>query len=194
MTHPKSEDVLKVIENFKLIPERKRMEKDSLDMMEPDVTSYGHACGTVHCHAGWYAAVNIKKFPSLSHLTFFDGANLLTRDIFPELNEIDQSTLYVDRNLPKWATDNPQIWGNEDGGTMFCDEYAFYHETKRPEGAKSVQDIIDHWQEVYERLLVLEGKASAYPAYKDITKELAETAVVEEVSDLVKQKEQTCQM
>jgi len=153
MTNPKSSDVLKVIENFRKVLPRATL-LFNLDMRNPKVNN-DYQCGTVHCHAGWYAVAVCDLSRPIS---FSAGVVQLVEDLgFSSVTE-----------LVSWAMVNVEIWGNTKGGLMFEYESAFYHEEKRPRGALTLQDIIDHWTEVYERL-----KAQEAPKYPDITKELA---------------------
>jgi hypothetical protein len=135
--HPKSENILKVIKTFeKVLPSAKK--RGHLDMTEPKVRE----CGTVHCHGGWFAVAvcDLKK-----GVDYIDGANEMARML--------GFAFYLD--LESWARDEEKIWGNDAGALMFSDSSAFQSE-KRPEGAKSLQDIVDHWKEVYERVVKFE--------------------------------------
>jgi hypothetical protein len=149
MTHPKSSDVLKVIEGFKkVLPKAGR-----LDMGQCAV-NVGHTCGTVHCHAGWFAVAvcDLNKRLDYSH----------GRDAMAEILGLRPE------DITQWAHRFPDVWGNNFGLYMFGASYAFFHSEKRPDGAVHLQHIVDHWTDVYERLKALEA-----PVYVDITKELA---------------------
>lgn len=139
---PKSTDILKVIKNLKkVLPQATR--KRHLDMGECMVNKHDYECGTRHCLAGWYAVATCN---TKNALDFVDGVNKMVKHLgFPNENEFS-----------KWASTNPQIWGNEDGYGIFSDKDAFYNKEKRPEGAENLQHIIDHWEEVYERIKKLE--------------------------------------
>ncbi len=143
MAHPTKAQVQHIIDNFNTII---HLAKDdySLDMME------GHACGTTHCHGGWYwVAKNgdhgIEDDESTDGMAFEDGADMLARDLgFKD---------YV--HLEDWAKYNPEIWGNYDGSAMFVDEKAFTSKdpnSRRHKTIYNLQDIIDHWCEVRDRL------------------------------------------
>lgn len=150
MQHPKSSDVKKVIDLFKsVLPKASR--EGHLNMMEGGVNLY-HECGTVHCHGGWYAIAANLHFRRILGMQFkrtvsyFDGANAMAKALgFKHYEE-----------LRMWANLNPNIWGNYFGTTMFTMSLAFEHPHKRPYGAKNLQHIIDHWQEVHDRLVILE--------------------------------------
>lgn len=119
------------------------MEGAGLDMMEGHVNVPGHVCGTIHCHAGWYAIAACD----LTHiLSYFDGSRQMALDL-----GVNNPSL-----IEAWASTNPKIWGNRNGSAMFCEEEAFFHPTKRHNGAENLQHIIDHWTEVYERVKALE--------------------------------------
>lgn len=145
MKHPTSEAVLNVINNFKkVLPLAKRY--DHLDMKAISV------CGTIHCHGGWYAVAtcDLRK---IEDLYFTHGVVQMEIDL--GLEHIKGSLFF---SLQYWAVANHYLWGNECGGLMFKDALAFYHKDKRPFGAQNLQHIIDHWTEVYERLLLLENQ------------------------------------
>jgi hypothetical protein len=57
--------------------------------------------------------------------------------------------------LAKWASDNPEIWGNSEGWWMFLRGSAFGRGQKFP-----AQVLVDHWQKVGERLKKLEDQKS----------------------------------
>lgn len=97
-----------------------------------------YVCGTVHCHAGWYA---IAVCDTSKNLDFFDGIQELAKDLGFE-NGL---------KLKLWGASNPKIWGNKNARDMFSNKVAFVSNT-RPEGAKTLQNIVDHWEEVYNRL------------------------------------------
>lgn len=144
MKHPTSQQVLTVINNFKkVLP--KAIGEDALDMMATNV------CGTIHCHAGWYGVSVIsrwRKVLSFGHLSFTSGAEMMAKDLGFESME----------HLKVWAKGNDSIWGHYLGEGMFSSANAFYNKNKRPLGALNLQHIIDHWTEVYERLLALENQ------------------------------------
>lgn len=151
----KSENILEVIAVFKkVLPMAVR--EDHLKMSCPHVNNMDERCGTVHCHGGWFAigACDLKK-----PVDFMKGGSEMAKML--ELGDSVYSVMY-------WAEENIPLWGNKYGSKMFTGERAFYHETKRPHGAKNLSDIIDHWTEVYERV-----KATEQPSYPDITASLA---------------------
>jgi hypothetical protein len=126
-----------VIDNFrKVLP--LTVQENHLAMHQGAVNTDGYKCGTIHCHAGWYAiaACDISK-----PLMFVHGSHQLAQDL----------GFAHHLHLRLWARDNPEIWGNEHGTQMFIDKQAFESES-RLEGAQNLQDIIDHWSEVQSRL------------------------------------------
>jgi len=172
MKHPTSKQVFAVVANFKSLKPRRSfigfkipME---LDMKAATVNEDGRLCGTIHCHAGWYAVAvcNLKE-----RLNYTSGVERLQYDLGFE-------TYYT---IEIWAEQYSNIWGNGFGRAMFSDALAFYHQEKRPNGAKDLNDIINHWQEVGERLLAMEMEEKKI-VYKDITSELA-VFPIEETTD-----------
>lgn len=144
----KSENILKVIDTFKkVLPLATR--KNHLDMGETFIKQkdLGHKCGTVHCHAGWYgvAKFDLSKEPVV---TYLKGADAIAQDLGFKRTK-NGTPRY---GLSDWAGQNPNIWGNPFGDRIFSHEIAFMNFEKRPQGAETLQHIIDHWQEVYERV------------------------------------------
>lgn len=156
MHTPHSSQVLKVINNFKMVLPIAKTE-DNLDFYECGLQK--EKCGTVCCHGGWYSVAS-KIFRNKHTSDFYlDGAIKMAKDLgFRRWEE-----------LITWAEDNSEIWGNVNGVDMFTvvGSVSFISKS-RPEGAQKLQHIIDHWTEVYERLLAIEQ-----PTYPDITKQLA---------------------
>lgn len=138
----KSENILKVINNFKkVLPMAKRDRQ--LDMSQSDVNFAGYPCGTIHCHAGWYAVASCDVLTKI--LTYVNGIEQMAKDL-----DIPYEIILL------WASSNYEIWGNCYGSRMFNNRIAFCHPVNRPEGARNLQDIVDHWTEVYERVKIIE--------------------------------------
>lgn len=146
MKHPTSDAIAEVINVFKkVLP---MATEHHLDMTDGRVNTDNHQCGTVHCHGGWFA---VGACDAILLLDFLDGAKELARML----------GFRGKYDLVLWAKDNPKRWGNPYGAEMFCDSIAFYHRTKRPYGAKTLQHIIDHWEEVRKRTIEAEKKEVA---------------------------------
>lgn len=140
----KSDDILKVIENFKkVLPMATK--KGHLNMSEMRVKGDDYQCGTVHCHGGWYTVATCKMD---KHILFVEGAEKLARHL----------GFKSPHDLKLWAEENPKLWGNDNGYDMFGDKLAFLNTELRPKGAKTLQDIVDHWTEVYKRVKKLKKK------------------------------------
>lgn len=159
----KSENVLKVINKFKSILDL----NPQLDMKEC-LVNYRNACGTPHCHAGWYAIASKSKFRRrfMPETNFTEGVKIMAADL-------RFMGLFAERAMREFFADNPSIWGNEYGGSMFSEKVAFKctYTDKRQFGAESIKDIIDHWQDVYDRLVILEKKNSVEISNPPITAE-----------------------
>lgn len=138
---PKSEDIRKVIDLFKsVLP----MATDPchLDMMEGSVKSDHHKCGTVHCVAGWFAiAIGLHKRKRI--VNYEHGAQKMAIML----------GFTCTWDLKKWAALNKILWGNDDGINMFVQKDAYQNRITRPNGANNLQEVINHWEEVYERAL-----------------------------------------
>ena len=128
-------------------------DQDAVDMTETKVSvpmskrRRGHYCGTVHCHAGWYALAcewdggspHLGDDPD--HVVDYrHGVRLLKRDLgaAPDV----------------WAEENPDIWGNDWGGEMFGSAVAFGGPDGDP--TLTVRKIVDHWKGVAGRMEAVE--------------------------------------
>lgn len=167
----KSENIIKVINNFKSVLYM-ATSKDHLRMGVAFVNQGGHTCGTVHCHGGWYAIATLMDVIKVNAVDYGDGANKMAEDIGFDVS------FSVGEPLCTWAKKHPELWGNNNGEYMFSAAMAFYHKDKRPCGAMNLEDIINHWEDVYERV-----RATEYP---DITSELA-VLPINETSDKITQ-------
>lgn len=159
MRNPTSQQVQKVIDNLtSVLPltfDKNGKQRDKhLSMAVGSVRTTDehlgviHECGTTHCHGGWYAVAVCDR--TRQSIGYMDG----TMKMAEHLGFKD------DMQLEYWAYENPEIWGNDWGVSMFEaeGEKAFYNESCRPQGATNLNDIIDHWKEVKQRLVELENK------------------------------------
>lgn len=121
-----------------------RQEKDFAEIDMFEARTRETSCGTICCHGGLYA---IAKGLNLSRKTlgadFQNGAGLMAEDL---------GFLNTD-SLKGWAEANPQIWGNICGSAMFYSRRAFFPEDR---DEITVDDIINHWEEVGMRLYMEE--------------------------------------
>jgi len=143
-------------------------------------TGVGYHCGTINCCGGWYVvAKSMECGTCAGYFTY--GIKFICEDLgFP----IDFDVINYNAGTASicyWAKDNPSIWGNNEGQFMFNDKHAFYHPTKRPEGALNLRHIIDHWTEVAERVKALEAQQTRM----DITKSLAVIPVDEKLDAII---------
>ncbi len=157
MQHPTPEQVQTVIDNFESIKHLVK-DKSQINMSEPSVKSSGncelddagYACGTVHCHGGWYAVALIQNnsldIDGLEYVSYSEGAASMAAHLGFD-DEI---------KLQRWAGQNPSIWGNEYGDSMFYVEAAFvgvvYNDLDELMEIEGMQTIIDHWKGVKKRL------------------------------------------
>jgi hypothetical protein len=95
----------------------------------------GHVyeCGSAMCHGGWYAIIRGANY-------YLTGAGLLAQDL----------GFAYSRGLEDWAALNPKIWGNKNGGSMFCSSSAFCKNAH----ITDLSQIIDHWKGVKKRALI----------------------------------------
>ena len=147
-----SEKIFEFVEIFETILPYAEHE-NALNMNEPAISTVErlfvaqrHQCGTTHCHAGWFYLA--KKWDRKS--------DYLKEDDDIDYREgIDLINSFFMCCVQDWAETNYNIWGNDYGNNIFINELAFLSDT-RPEGAKNLQDIIDHWGEVGMRLQIQE--------------------------------------
>lgn len=161
----KAEDARKVALLFQKVA---NIESNQIDMETTHILdlNYGNVCGTVACHAGWYAFCRAsdadvrwndcngdeekmlfweKPMPDsygLLHsqnVSWLDGSLMLAKDLG-----------FLDRNdLCLWAQENLKIWGNEHGYSMFTSPLAFGVECHLN---LTLQHVADHWHGVADRL------------------------------------------
>ena len=108
-------------------------------------------CGTPACHGGWLAFAASKGcFPSFRWEE--DFALIYTRgsQVLHWLCGWRHWGTEFDQNpLPKWAKENPRLWGNEWGEKMFGLSNAPFNDDKIH---LTIKDIIAHYRGVVERL------------------------------------------
>lgn len=144
----KSENILKVIRNFEKIAPNAIVDMDraSVDYL---------TCGTPHCHAGWYAIATTSYFPGLRKYmsgrnSFYEGAEVMAKDLgFQDIE-----------SMKEFFCENNVIWGNSYADSMFMDRMAFWHPKNRSYGAQTIEDIIDHWRDIYIRIKAIEDLAA----------------------------------
>jgi hypothetical protein len=184
--HPTSQQVRTVIDNFKKVLPIANGHKFMLDMGCPYIYKEENivkeeSCGTPMCHGGWYAAATLQD--KMKEVSLDTGARFGRRQYFMDYNNgaeqmaIDlgftqtddgeyenfegkmiKETIEARTHLRDWASENPQIWGNRNGEDMFHSKDAF--ETEGSDGAESLQDIVDFWEKVYERIVALEKEVA----------------------------------
>ena len=89
----------------------------SCDMME--ATLQHPECGTPGCHSGW-AAIALGDFEIGQGYTD-SGYRLESYLGFPH----SEDPVSHDGSLPTWAYENPELWGNSIGDSMFCSGGSF---------------------------------------------------------------------
>lgn len=117
--HPKSENILKVIQNFeKVLPMAKH--EDHLQMMSGGI--HKTSCGTYACAGGWYVYSIKNRVGQDRELRFTDGIRGMSIDL-----GIDPSShVWASNNLISgWAMENPELWGNQYGLAIFADARAY---------------------------------------------------------------------
>lgn len=164
MSHPTSAQVQKVIDNFKSALPLATME-GHICHSEPRVCSWNYKAGTIHCHGGWYVVGSRKLKRRRMSVFAYIEYRLKNRGKFCAYRGIlfDEGIEQMERDLGNieiriWAQENPVIWGNDKGEKMFglSGNKLAFQSTKRPNGATCLQEIVDHWEEVRDRLIVLE--------------------------------------
>jgi len=147
MRHPTKAQVADLIANFEQVICRHpngRLDMAEVGVHEPDGVA---VCGTVHCHAGWYAVSYLESAEESARCD--DGENYDYTDGQQWMAETLGFTCSWE--LESWAENHPSIWGNSHGGVMFSNTKAFIT-VDTPLGAADVRDIVDFWKDVKERL------------------------------------------
>lgn len=132
-----------VIDNLRQVLPR-AMHATALDMQQGAVNK-GHECGTTHCFAGWYA---IAALPNDMAMNYKEGVKLIDQHLGFNVSDFP----YALDCFVGFIIDNSDIWGNHRGADVYTDRMAFYHAVKRSKGAENLQHIIDHLEEVRDRL------------------------------------------
>lgn len=125
-----------VIDNLKKVLPMATME-GHLNMLQSEV-NYEHRCGTIHCVGGWYA---ISTCDLSNTVDYEDGAHNMATHLGFKRKE----------DMKRYYDDRLDLWGNGHAINMFLTPCAYYHHTKRPEGAQTLQHVIDHFEEVRDR-------------------------------------------
>jgi len=145
MKHPNPERCRELGTLFLMIdeePSEKRVNMMNGSWPNETLDTIGE-CGTVSCHAGWLAwgmgadtnATNGKGFMHYAHIL----AEFVGKDSA--------------NDLTVWAATNTGLWGNENGGGMFHDSYAFSNRTENePWRATTLKEIGIHWLKVADRI------------------------------------------
>ena len=153
MITPEKIDI--VLKNFEKVLPMTEGNREHLLMSEPRVQDLGsnHACGTVHCAAGWYAVSQKDtrrwkyRFSSNEDVGYLWGAHWMAEDLGFKINPLEE--------LEIWASINSEIWGNSLGEAMFKSQWAYGDEEDTR--ARSLKDIYDHWGRVKSRLQKLKN-------------------------------------
>ena len=133
--------VLAVIDRLKSVEELASKE-GMLDMTEGNVkfNFKQNTCDAPHCVAGWYVIAckddneYIERQLIDDDCTYEDGALFMARDLG-----------FVDKfEVENYFYDNPKIWGNNRGFSLFVEDEAYNYE--------GFSGVIRHWQDVYDRL------------------------------------------
>jgi len=130
--HPSAEKCEQLGLLFLAIPEAYPEAK--LDMQE-----FNWRCGTYACHGGWYEIICNPKIEK-GKLDYLKGANRMGKFL----------GFRSGWDLMGWASDNPKIWGNQQGYDLFSTQSAFF--------APGLKGIGKHWLQVADRLRKLEAK------------------------------------
>lgn len=126
--HPRPYRLRKVAEQFRKFAkvESNKLEFSRTPAPTPKAAKTSIGCGTVACHAGWAipALINIKVFslddkPDSSG-RYFEYASFIVGDIELGIYLFDQNRDdYPEKHLDTWASENPALFGGENGSMMF---------------------------------------------------------------------------
>ncbi len=100
------------------------------------------ACGTIACHAGWFAISRNLSRSCIDRITVQTSGD----DMAKYLGFSNRDELEIFMKL------NPEIWGNKNGGGMFCHHEAFL--TDLDSTPLTLEVIGEHWLKVADRIEV----------------------------------------
>lgn len=175
--NPTSQQVQVVLDNFAKVLPIANGHEDLLDMTEGHVIKTSKIrraseteCGTPMCHGGWYAVAVLEKLQENygEKIIVFDeieaihvrkeGKQFAFIDYNEGAEQMAKDLGFDDKiDLMNWADENNEIWGNYCGSDIFSSSAAF----KDPDTgvrAKSLNDIVKHWERVRDRLIALEAQ------------------------------------
>ena len=106
-------------------------------------TAYQGSCGSPACHAGWFnVALGLGEVIS----NYMYGADRMAAYLGFANGE----------HLQYWAENNPKLWGNHFGYSMFSSSLAFGKLMfSNDTDLLTVKDIGNHWLKVADRLAAL---------------------------------------
>lgn len=108
--------------------------KRKVDMVDPK----WELCGTVACHAGWFAVARNKR-RRINKYHCIDSSDDMAK--FLGFKDRDHFRFYF--------YNNRKVWGNRFGNTMFFNWKAFDPDNNKP---KTLETIGKHWLEVASRM------------------------------------------
>ena len=169
MKHPTSVQVAEVVRRFDWVLEEFSKRGDCTIDMQCGIVEDDPGCGTIACHAGWYAVAKLHVLGSgfywedaedreqikilmagVDVVNYGFGAGSLAYDLGFK-DEYD---------LQEWAASNPSIWGNCHGYHMFINPWAFKSGDVDDERPFDLRYVRDHWDAVRRRLDVIENEES----------------------------------
>lgn len=144
--HPTPAQVQLIIDNLKSIEEQAN-QPGAFNIDQASVATHNHACGTVHCVAGWYAVACQQRSEHIvmqiakKRCTYKDGARLMAIHLgFCRIGKLED-----------YMMNCPDIWGNEHGAVMFYELRAY---TGLKFSSKPMTTIINHWAKVRDNLVI----------------------------------------
>ena len=178
MIHPEPQAVRDVADRLESMAKQLKKTKfpPILDMecgrvlQAKDYGVEGNQCGTVACHAGHYLLATKDREPNVDFLCDVFGEHVLydsntEGEVFYIIGSFRMARdlgFGRVRDLVNWARENPDVWGNDYGGTMFnSDGYEAFglphvgscldeSDAKVMEAGLDV--IIQHWRDVADRI------------------------------------------
>lgn len=120
------------------------VKKGAVDMSESDF----NVCGTIACHAGWFAISRGKNKEDNEYKPYYgfkDSANDMAKFLGFEHKG----------DLELYFKENPELWGNLYGYTMFYSASAFSKDYSRALYTRepTLREIGNHWAQVYNNLI-----------------------------------------
>lgn len=136
-----------------------------------------HPCSTICCHGGMFLLALAEQSSRMRFEDTIDSETKILMYKDPTDKDKEVTAGFTDgckllakflgfryeSDLIEWASDNPKLWGNDFGNVMFSSVTAFNFKPEPEDilGELTINDIINHWRDVANRIENLIEKLEA---------------------------------